>query len=124
MNDHSAAIGRLEGEIKHLAADLATGRSRLHELSNAAQRVETRLQTLIETATPQRERMINDLAEIKDIVVELKPVPEHLSRHADRIDSLEHFRSRSLATIGTVGGIAGLAATALGLAIKQWLLGK
>jgi len=122
--DHGVAIGRIEGELKHIVADLATGRTRMHEMAQTSQRVETRLQTLLDTGIPQRERMLSDLAEIKSTVGKLEPLLMVVEKHGNSISSLEHFRTKALAQIGMVGGIAGLAATTFGLLVKEFFFSK
>lgn len=105
--DHSTAIGRLEGEVKHIAQDLATCRQRMHEIGQAVQGVSVRLQTLYETATPQRERMIADLDEIKTLLATMPDLVNTVDGHGKMLKDHEAFKNKSLGAIGVVGGVAG-----------------
>lgn len=101
------AIGRLEGEVKHIFQDLAHGRQRINELAQAVQRVDTRLQTLYETATPQRERMIADLDEIKTSLATMPDIVKTQAAHGKMLDEHEAFKNKSLGVITAVGAGAG-----------------
>lgn len=101
------AIGRLEGEVKHISQDLAHGRQRINDLAQAVQRVNTRLQTLYETATPQRERMIADLDEIKTSLATMPDLVHTVDGHGKMLKDHEAFKNKSLGAIGVVGGVAG-----------------
>ncbi len=105
--DYSTAIGRLEGEGKHMSQDLAAGRQRIHEIAQAVQRVDTRLQTLYETATPQRERMIADLDEIKTSLAVMPDLVKTQAEQSKILKDHEAFKNKSLGVITAVGAGAG-----------------
>ena len=107
MNDHSTAIGRLEGEVKHIAQDLAHGRQRINDLTQAVQRVDTRLQTLVETGVPQRERMIADLDEIKTLLAVMPDLVKTQAEQSKILKDHEAFKNKSLGVITAVGAGAG-----------------
>lgn len=129
MATDDQAIGRLEGEVKHISEDLAAGRQRIHELANGVQRVETRLETLVEVGIPQRERMIEDLDAIKASLSSLPSLVANVASNRKMLDSheitlREHeaFKNKSLGAIGVVGGMAG-AATTVAITLLKLLVG-
>ena len=105
--DHSTAIGRLEGQVDQISQELAHVRHRIDNLAQAVQKVDTRLQTLYETATPQRERMIADLDEIKTSLATMPDLVSTVDGHGKMLKDHEAFKNKSLGAIGVVGGVAG-----------------
>lgn len=129
MATDDQAIGRLEGEVKHISQDLAHGRQRINDLAQAVQRVDTRLQTLVETGVPQRERMIADLDDIKTSLASMPALVDRiethdatLADHTRRHEAHDRFKNRSLGAIGVVGGMAG-AATTVAITLLKLLVG-
>lgn len=105
--DHSNTIGRLEGQVDQISQELAHVRHRIDNLAQAVQKVDTRLQTLYETATPQRERMIADLDEIKTSLATMPDLVHTVDGHGKMLKDHEAFKNKSLGAIGVVGGVAG-----------------
>lgn len=122
-DDQATAIGELRGEVKHISQDLARSILRINELSKQTQIVSTKLDTLVESGNPLRERMLDDLAAIKASVATIAGIIDVQDHHGRKIEELEAFRNKSLGVIGIVGGVAGTIAAAA-IALLSKVVGK
>lgn len=116
------ALGRLQGTVDAMRVELDRGSTRINELTGQVAGLNSRLQTLVETAGPQRERMINDLDEIKDSLATMAGLPKKVDEHGKRIEEHDRFRAATVARNGLIGGIAGLVASG-SLVLLKYLLG-
>ena len=105
--DLASAVGALKGLSQRLEKDLDIGRQRMHELANAISRLDARLETLVEAAVPQRERMIRKLDEIEGAVAPLKGIAEKVNNHSDKIAEHEAFKNKALGMVTIIGASAG-----------------
>lgn len=107
------AIGRLEGKVEVMAADLAHGRQRINETAASLNRIEAKLE---------------DFVQIKDALMRMAHLPSTAESHSKRleeldkrVDSHDEFRNRVKGSALTLGGLGGLITAAFTIAANYIL---
>lgn len=121
-NSDTKAIAHLQGTVERIVKDLETGRERMHDIASIVHRLDARVETLVETAVPQRERMINDLASIKLTLGLTSNLTMRVDEHGKKIDEHEAYKNRAQGMLALIGLGAGSAAYGV-ISLGKYLLG-